>query len=113
MKSFTSVARPWLMAAGLIGLLSACGGTGFEPIVTGVKAQTLMYGRTATLYVGGSDLRASMVADLGPGCASPSFSPSSTPSLAILNCEVKVLGSLPLTIKTPDGQTLYQITLTV
>ena len=95
-------------------LLAACGGSaGFTPTVTAVQTQSLMYGSTASIYVGGNDLRASMVADLGTGCTSPSFSSNSSPSLALLTCQVKTTGSLPLKISTADGQVIYQGTLTV
>ena len=98
----------------LAALLAACGGSaGFTPTVTAVQTQSLMYGSTASIYVGGNDLRASMVADLGTGCTSPSFSSNSSPSLALLTCQVKTTGSLPLKISTADGQVIYQGTLTV
>ena len=98
----------------LAAVLAACGGgSGFEPTVTAVQPQSLMYGSTATILVGGSDLRASMVADLGAGCTSPSFSTSSSPSLAQLNCQVKTTGELPLKISNASGQVIYQGKLTV
>ena len=98
----------------LAALLAACGGgAGFTPTVTAVQTQSLMYGSTASIYVGGNDLRASMVADLGTGCTSPSFSSNSSTSVALLTCQVKTTGSLPLKISTADGQVIYQGTLTV
>lgn len=99
--------------AALLVLLSGCGGSGFGPTVTAVQVQSLMYGSTASIYVGGSDLRASMVADLGSGCTSPSFSTNSSTSLAVLSCQVKTTGTLPLTIRSAEGQVLHQSTLTV
>jgi peptidyl-prolyl cis-trans isomerase A (cyclophilin A) len=103
-----------LVLSGLLGLLSACGGSGFSPAVTGVQVQTLQYGRTASIYVGGNDLRSTMVADLGPGCTSPAFSSSSSSTtLALLTCTVTAVGTLPLTIKSAEGQVLYQTSLTV
>ena len=103
----------WCILSLSICCLVACGGSGFTPTVTAVQAQSLMYGSTASIYVGGNDLRASMVADLGTGCTSPSFSSNSSPSLALLTCQVKTTGSLPLKISTADGQVIYQGTLTV
>lgn len=94
-------------------VLSACGGAGFEPAVTAVQALSLQYGRTATIQVGGIDLRSSMVADLGAGCVSPTFAAASTPTLAVLNCTVKTVGELPLTLKSATGELLYQTTLSV
>lgn len=103
-----------LVLSGVLGLLSACGGSGFSPAVTGVQVQTLQYGRTASIYVGGNDLRSTMVADLGPGCTSPAFSSSSSSTtLALLTCTVTAVGTLPLTIKSAEGQVLYQTLLTV
>jgi cyclophilin family peptidyl-prolyl cis-trans isomerase len=94
--------------------LSACGGSsGFSPTVTGFQVQKLQYGGTASFYVGGTDLRSTMVADLGSGCTSPTFSSNSSPSLALLSCTVTAVGDLPLTIKSESGQLLYQTTLTV
>lgn len=105
----------WRLCASVFVILwlSACGGSGFEPTVTGVRAVTLQYGRTATVQVGGNDLRSTMQADLGPGCTSPVFASSSTPSLAVLNCTVKTVGDLPLTLRSASGELLYQTTLNV
>lgn len=96
-----------------MGLLAACGGADFEPAVTGLRAQTLQYGKTAVIQVGGTDLRSSMQLDLGPGCASPTLAASSTTTLAVINCTVTAVGDLPLTIRSADGQLLYQTTLNV
>ena len=53
----------------LTTLLTACGGsTGFPPVITAVKPQSLSYGRTATIYLGGKDLRSSLVVETGGGC---------------------------------------------
>ena len=104
-----------LLALGLCTLLAACGGgdTGFPPVVTGFQAQTLQYGRTATLLVGGNDLRKSMTADMGEACTSPSFGASSTTSLMVINCKVVQLGDMTLTLKDAAGQVVYQTTLNV
>lgn len=102
-----------LLSLCLTALLTGCGGTGFPPKVTAVKAQTLQYGRTATIYLGGMDLRNTLVADLGTGCTSPIFSASSTPELLVLNCMVTATGDLPLTLKTASGELMYSTTLTV
>ena len=111
--SLTSLLRGCFLLP-LVALLTACGGsTGFTPTVTAVQAQSLMYGSTASIYVGGNDLRASMVADLGTGCTSPGFSTNSSTSIALLTCQVKTTGTLPLKISTAEGQVIYQGTLTV
>jgi hypothetical protein len=37
-------------------LMAGCGGgTGFQPTVTGVKHETLHYGKSATIFLGGKD----------------------------------------------------------
>jgi cyclophilin family peptidyl-prolyl cis-trans isomerase len=98
----------------LLLLLSACGGqTGFFPVITAVKPEVLRYGNTATIYLGGKHLRSYLSVDTAGGCTSPSFSAASTPELLVLNCSVKTVGDMPLTIKDPDGKTLYTTTLQV
>ncbi len=98
----------------LVALLSACGGsTGFPPVITGVKVQSLKYGYTATIYLGGKDLRSSVTVDSNGGCTNPSFASNSTTDTLVLNCGVKVVGDLPLTIKAEDGSVIYTTTLTV
>lgn len=98
----------------LLALLSACGGsTGFPPVITGVKVQSLKYGNTATIYLGGKDLRASVKVESNGACINPSFASNSTTDTLVLNCVVKVVGDLPLTIKAEDGSVIYSTTLTV
>lgn len=98
----------------LVALLSACGGsTGFPPVITGVKVQSLKYGYTATIYLGGKDLRSSVSVDSNGACTNPSFASNSTTDTLVLNCGVKVVGDLPLTIKAEDGSVIYTTTLTV
>jgi hypothetical protein len=42
-----------LPALVLAALLTSCGGSSdFPPVITGVKVQTISYGRTATIYLG-------------------------------------------------------------
>jgi cyclophilin family peptidyl-prolyl cis-trans isomerase len=95
-------------------LLTACGGnTGFPPVVTAIKPQSLSYGRTATIYLGGKDLRSSLVVESGGACTSPSFASNSSTDLLVLNCLVTVVGDLPLTIKSDTDELIYTTTLTV
>lgn len=96
-------------------LLSACGGgsTGFPPVVTGFNAQTVQYSRTATLYIGGNDLRSNMTVDTGGACSSPSFASSSSTSLLVLNCTVAKVGDMALTLKDGSGNVVYQTTVNV
>jgi cyclophilin family peptidyl-prolyl cis-trans isomerase len=98
----------------LLAMLSACGGsTGFPPVITGVKVQSLKYGNSATIYLGGKDLRSSVTVDSNGACTNPSFASNSTTDTLVLNCGVKVVGDLPLTIKAEDGSVIYTTTLTV
>ena len=98
----------------LTTFLSACGGsTGFPPVITAVKVQSISYGRTATVYLGGKDLRSSLVVDTGGACTNPSFAASSTTDLLVLNCIPKTVGDIPLTLKTAAGEVVYSTTVTV
>jgi peptidyl-prolyl cis-trans isomerase A (cyclophilin A) len=98
----------------LVALLSACGGSSdFPPVVTGLKVQTLQYGRTATLYLGGKDLRTSVVVESGGACTNPSFAANSTTDLLLLNCTVTMVGDFPLNIKDANGTSIYTTTLNV
>ena len=95
-------------------LLSACGGgTGFPPTITGVKPQSLQYGKSATIYLGGKDLRSNMVVETNDACINPSFASNSTTDLLVLNCTLKVTGEITLTIKTDAGVVVNTATLTV
>ena len=103
-----------LISIFLVALLNACGGsTGFPSVITGVKVQTLQYGLTATIYLGGKDLRTSVVVESGGACANPSFAANSTTDLLILNCTVNVVGDLPLTIKDANGTSIFTTSLNV
>jgi cyclophilin family peptidyl-prolyl cis-trans isomerase len=103
-----------LVAAVFAALTSGCGGsTGFPPVITAVKVQSISYGRTATLFLGGKDLRSSLVVETNGACTNPSFAASSTTDLLVLNCGVKVVGDIPLTIKTTSGEVVFTTTITV
>ena len=98
----------------LVALLSACGGsTGFPPVITGVKVQSIKYGHTATIYLGGKDLRSSVTVDTNGACINPSFASNSTTDTLVLSCGVKVVGDMPLTIKAEDGSVIYTTTVIV
>jgi cyclophilin family peptidyl-prolyl cis-trans isomerase len=96
-------------------MVSGCGGgsSSFPPVITGVKVQSLKYGSAATIYLGGKDLRSNMTVESNGGCINPSFATNSTTDTLVLNCGVKVVGDLPLTIKAEDGSVIYTTTLTV
>ena len=95
-------------------LIAGCGGgTGFQPTITGVKHETLQYGKSATIYLGGKDLRSNMVVETNGACINPSFASSSTTDMLVLNCTVKVVGNFTLTIKNEAGVVLNTTPLTV
>ena len=103
-----------LISICLVALLNACGGsTGFPPVITGVKVQTLQYGRTATIYLGGKDLRTSVVVESGGACANPSFATNSTTDVLVLNCTVTMVGDISLNIKDANGTSIYTTSLNV
>ena len=103
-----------VVVAVFAALISGCGGsTGFPPVITAVKVQSISYGRTATVYLGGKDLRSSLVVDTGGACTNPSFAASSTTDLLVLNCVPKTVGDIPLTIKNTSGEVVYTTTITV
>ena len=109
-KSFFSFSTTLVLAS----FISACGGsTGFPSVITAVKPQSLSYGRTATIYLGGKDLRSSLVVESNGGCTSPSFASNSSTDVLVLNCLVTVVGDLPLTIKSATGEIIYTTTLSV
>jgi len=93
--------------------LAACGGGDrFEPSISEIQVQSLRYGKTAVILLAGHYLRADMVAETG-SCTNPSFGTNSTPETAILNCKVTATGTLPMTLRSAEGKTLYSTTLTV
>ena len=95
-------------------LLSACGGsTGFAPVVTGVKVQSVQYGKSATIYIGGKDLRSSLTVDTGGVCTNPNFASNSTTDTLVLNCVASQAGDFSLNVLSPDGQTIYSTLVNV
>lgn len=107
------VLKSW-MAIGLLILLVGCGGgTGFEPVITGVKVQSIQYGHTATIYLGGKDLRSSIVADTSGACTNPSYASSSTTELLVLKCSVVQVGDFNFSVKSADGTILYSSVINV
>jgi cyclophilin family peptidyl-prolyl cis-trans isomerase len=103
-----------LVSLCLLNFVVACGGsTGFPPVITGVKVQTLQYSRTATIYLGGKDLRTSLVVESGGACTKPSFAANSTTEVLVLNCTVTMVGDIPLNIKDANGTSIYTTSLNV
>ena len=95
-------------------LIAGCGGgTGFQPTITGVKPEILQYGKSATIFLGGKDLRSNMVVETNGACVNPSFASNSTTDILVLNCTVKAVGNFTLTIKTEAGVVVTTTSLTV
>ena len=93
-------------------LLSACGGsTGFPPVVTGVKVQSAQYGKTATIYLGGKDLRPNLLVDTSGACTNPTFTSNSSTDTLVLNCVVAKTGDFSLVVQTAEGAAIYNTTL--
>ena len=94
--------------------LTACGGsTAFEPVITGVKVQSLMYGHTASILLGGKDLRSSVSVDTQGACTTPNFASNSTTEVLVLNCRAATVGDFLLTVKSAQGDLLYSETLSI
>jgi len=98
----------------LAGILSACGGSdGFPPTVTGVKVQSAQYSKTATIYLGGKDLRSNLLVDTSGACTNPTFASNSNTDTLVLNCVVAKTGDFPLVVQTAEGTAIYSTTLNV
>ena len=102
------------IALALSCILSACGGTNdFSPVVTGVKVQSAQYGKTATIYLAGKDLRSNLLVDTSSACTSPTFASSSNTDTLVLNCVVAKTGDFSLVVQTAEGAAIYSTTLHV
>lgn len=95
-------------------LLSACGGSNsFPSVVTGVKVQSAQYGKTATIYLGGKDLRSNLLVDTSGACTNPTFASNSNTDTLVLNCVVAKTGDFSLVVQTAEGAAIYSTTLNV
>jgi cyclophilin family peptidyl-prolyl cis-trans isomerase len=104
----------FLATIALIILLSACGGgNGFVPVVTGVKVLSVQYGKTATIYIGGKDLRSYLTVETNGACTNPNFANNSTTETLVLNCVVSKVGDFALIIKSAEGQVIHTSTVNV
>ena len=102
----------WALALALF--LCACGGSSvFPPVITGVKVQSIQYGQTATIYLGGNDLRSSLLVESEGACLNPTFGSASSTSMLVLNCTVSKTGNFVLTIKSAEGQVLNTTSISV
>ena len=103
-----------LLALSTCLILAACGGhSGFPPRINAVKPVSMQYGQTATVLVGGKDLRFSVQVDSGGACTDPSYGSSSTTEVLELNCKVAATGDMVLTFRAENGDLLYQTSLNV
>ncbi len=101
-------------ALALSCLLSACGGANdFSPVVTGVKVQSAQYGKTATIYLGGKDLRSNLLVDTSGACTNPTFASNSNTDTLVLNCVVAKTGDFSLVVRTAKGAAIYSTTLNI
>ena len=95
-------------------ILTACGGgDGFPPKVTGVKVQSAQYGKTATIYIGGKDLRSNLTIDTSGACTNPVFASNSSTDTLVLNCVVSKVGDFPMVVQTAEGVAIYTTTLNI
>jgi len=106
LKAFTLVA--------LTSLLNACGGNNdFAPVVTGVQVQSAQYGKMATIYIGGKDLRSNLKVDTSGACNSQNFSNNSTTDTLVLNCVVTRTGDFSFLVQSAEGVAIYSTMLNV
>jgi len=95
-------------------LFSACGGSNdFPSVVTGVKVQSAQYGKTATIYVGGKDLRSNLLVDTSGACTNPTFASNSNTDTLVLNCVVAKTGNFSLVVQTAEGAAIYSTTVNI
>ena len=95
-------------------LVIACGGSnGFPPVVTGVKVQSAQYGKMATIYLGGKDLRSNLLIDTYGACTNPTFASNSNTDTLVLNCVVAKTGDFSLVVQTAEGAAIYSTTLNI
>jgi cyclophilin family peptidyl-prolyl cis-trans isomerase len=95
-------------------LLCGCGGSNdFAPVVTGVKVQSAQYGKTATIYLGGKDLRSNLKVDTNGACTNPTFASNSNTDTLVLNCAVVKTGDFALVVQTAEGVAIYSTSLNI
>jgi peptidyl-prolyl cis-trans isomerase A (cyclophilin A) len=103
-----------ITSCALVFILSACGGSSeFAPKVTGVKVQSAQYGKTATIYIGGKDLRSSLYIDTSGACTNPTFASNSNTDTLVLNCVVSKVGDFAMVVQTAEGVSIYSTTLSI
>ena len=111
-SAFSIIKLATLCALGF--MLSACGGSNsFTSVVTGVKVQSAQYGKTATIYIGGKDLRSNLIIDTSGSCTNPTFASNSSTETLVLNCVVSKVGDFPMVVQTAEGLAIYTTTLNI
>jgi cyclophilin family peptidyl-prolyl cis-trans isomerase len=107
---FLKVSILWVLAC----MLCSCGGSsGFQATVTGVKVQSAQYGKTATISIGGKDLRSNLTVDTSGTCTNPVFASNSSTDTLVLNCVVSKVGDFTMLVQTADGVTIYTTSLNI
>jgi cyclophilin family peptidyl-prolyl cis-trans isomerase len=82
-------------------------------VVTGVKVQSAQYSKTATIYLGGKDLRSNLLIDTSGACTNPTFASNSNTDTLVLNCVVAKTGDFSLVVQTAEGAAIYSTTLNI
>jgi cyclophilin family peptidyl-prolyl cis-trans isomerase len=96
----------------LVCIVCSCGGNdGFPPTVTGVKVQSAQYGKTATIYLGGKDLRSNLLVDTSGACTNPTYASNSNTDTLVINCVVATTGDFSFVVQTAEGAPIYNTTL--
>ena len=75
--------------------------------------QSAQYGRTATIYIGGKDLRTNLKVDTAGACTNPTFASNSNTDTLVLNCVVAKTGDFSLVVQTAEGAAIYTTTLNI
>jgi cyclophilin family peptidyl-prolyl cis-trans isomerase len=84
--------------------ISAGGGsTGFQPVITAVKPQSVSYGQTATIYLDVKDLRSSLVVETNKGLSNLlgtlAMARTNVPNSATSEFYINLVGNLSLDYK--------------
>jgi cyclophilin family peptidyl-prolyl cis-trans isomerase len=82
-------------------------------VVTGVKVQSAQYSKTATIYLGGKDLRSNLLIDTSGACTNPTFASNSNTDTLVLNCVVAKTGDFSLVVQTAEGAAIYSTTINI
>ncbi len=75
--------------------------------------QSAQYGKTATILIGGKDLRSNLIVDTSGTCTNPVFASNSSSDTLVLNCVVGKVGDFPMAVQTADGVTIYTTSLNI